>query len=156
MIKINKKVEYALIALKYMATHKDKVDDLTSAREICDRFKTPFDTTAKVLQVMNNNGLLNSTKGIKGGYSLATPLENITFTELSTMIEGGGETKKFCEGSKGLCDLYDICNIVTPIDSLNNKINGFLSQLTLEELLLKDETNENVSPQEAPLNMENA
>jgi Rrf2 family protein len=153
MIKINKKVEYALIALKYMATHKFEGDSLTSAREICDRFKTPFDTTAKVLQVMNNNGLLNSTKGIKGGYSLAKPLSEVTFTELSFMIEGGTEAKKFCESSKGLCDLYNICNIVDPIDTLNNKIYSFLSQLTLEELLLKDK---NPFQQLAPQNMENA
>lgn len=152
MIKINKKVEYALIALKYIATHKGG-ENLTSAREICDRFKTPFDTTAKVLQVMNNHGLLNSTKGIKGGYSLAKPLSKITFTELAIMIEGGQDSKKFCESSKGLCDLYSICNIVTPIDSLNNQINGFLSQLTLEELLLKDEK---PFAKEAAFNMENA
>lgn len=153
MIKINKKVEYALIALKYMATHKPAAHDLTSAREICDRFKTPFDTTAKVLQVMNNNGLLNSTKGIKGGYSLAKPLREITFTELALMIEGIGEVKKFCESSKGLCDLYHICNIVSPIDTLNNKINNFLNQLTLEDLLLKEEHS---FRNETSLNMENA
>lgn len=135
MIKINKKVEYALIALKYMASQEE--GRLTSAREICDRFKTPFDTTAKVLQVMNNKGLLTSSKGIKGGYALAKPLSSITFTELGTMIEGGQEFRRFCESSKGLCDLYDICNIVTPIDSLNNKINSFLNQLSLEELLFQ-------------------
>lgn len=135
MIKINKKVEYALIALKYMASQVD--GKLTSAREICDRFKTPFDTTAKVLQTMNNKGLLTSTKGIKGGYALAKPLNSITFTELGKMIEGRQEFQQFCESSKGLCDLYDICNIVTPIESLNNKINSFLNELTLEELLFQ-------------------
>ena len=134
VIKINKKVEYSMIALKYIASQKS--DELTSAREICDRFKTPFDTTAKVLQIMNNKGLLNSTKGIKGGYSLARPLSQITFTELNGMIEGKTEFTSFCESTKGLCDLYQICNIVTPVDTLNRKINSFLGELTLDELLL--------------------
>lgn len=152
MIKINKKVEYAMIALKYMATEKDN-GSLTSAREICDKFKTPFDTTAKVLQVMNNKGLLSSTKGIKGGYALEKPLKDITFTELCSMVEGRQDFPRFCESSKGLCDLYDICNIVTPIDALNNKIRTFLSELTLEDLLVQIE---NTPHQEVLLNTENA
>lgn len=136
MIKINKKIEYAMIALKYIATQEE--GKLTSAREICDRFHTPFDTTAKVLQVMNNKGLLSSTKGIKGGYTLTRPLSQITFTELGRMIEGKESFGKFCENSKGVCDLYGICNIVTPIEVLNNKVNSFLSELTLEELLMAE------------------
>ena len=58
MLKITKKVEYALIVLKYMGEHP--FGELHSAREICDKFKLPFDTTAKVMQSMNNKGLLNS------------------------------------------------------------------------------------------------
>lgn len=141
MIKINKKVEYSLIALKYLASQKE--GHLTSAREICDQFKTPFDTTAKVLQIMNNNGLLNSTKGIKGGYSLAKPLSQVTFFEMTAMIEGKSSSPSFCESSKGVCDLYDQCNIITPMELLNRKIHTFLSSLTLEELLLN---NDNTSP----------
>lgn len=143
MIKINKKVEYALISLKYMASLSS--DKLVSAREICDRFKTPFDTTAKVLQTMNTNGLLNSTKGIKGGYSLARTLNSITFNELNNMIEGKESYKSFCENSKGLCDLYNICNISTPIEALNKKVNQFLNELTLEDLLMGQEEQFNSS-----------
>ena len=71
MLKINKKVEYALMALKFMAdkTHSaipnnqdNEVVILTSAREICDEFNTPFDTTAKVMQLMNNHDILKSVK----------------------------------------------------------------------------------------------
>ena len=139
MIKINKKIEYALMALKYMSRRKE--GELTSAREICDQFKTPFDTTAKVLQLMNNQGLLNSTKGIKGGYSLAVPLSHVTFSQLSEIIEGKNKTGSFCQSSKGRCDLYESCNIVTPIDLLSKKVNEFLSGLTLEELLLNEQAN---------------
>ncbi len=141
-----------MIALKYMATEKGP-ESLTSAREICDKFKTPFDTTAKVLQVMNNKGLLSSTKGIKGGYSLKEPLSSITFNELCTMVEGRQDFNRFCESSKGLCDLYDICNIVTPIDALNNKIRTFLDELTLEDLLLNQSQSE---PVEMAFKTENA
>jgi len=139
MIKINKKIEYALMALKYMSTQDEA--QLISAREICDKFKTPFDTTAKVLQLMNNHGLLNSTKGIKGGYSLAVPLSEITYSRLAAIIEGKNSSGSFCQSSKGRCDLYENCNIVTPIDLLSKKVHEYLAVLTLEELLLNEHAN---------------
>jgi DNA-binding IscR family transcriptional regulator len=68
---------------------KDKeLSDLTTAREVCDRYNTPFDTTAKVMQQMNTAGILHSHKGVKGGYTLARDLASISYIELSQLIEG--------------------------------------------------------------------
>lgn len=133
MLKINKRVEYALMALKFIATRSD--DDLTSAREICENFKTPFDTTAKVMQKMNNAGILNSVKGIKGGYTLSKPLREITYMELVSLIEGKS-VSRVCETEKGLCENYNLCNIIHPVEQLNRILTDFLKELTLEELLL--------------------
>lgn len=138
MIKINRKVEYALMVLKLM---KEKgVNELTSAREVCDRFETPFDTTAKVMQQMNNAGILLSHKGVKGGYTLARELSQITYMELVELIEG----KSFmmdCHDrgdDRGPCDLYHKCNISQPIKRLNDYLINIFSALTLNELLAED------------------
>jgi Rrf2 family protein len=133
MLKINKKVEYALMALKYIADSSEQ--RLISAREICDEFHTPFDTTAKVMQVMNNHGILKSVKGIKGGYTLLRPLREISYMELVQMIEGKDELGKACFSVKGKCELFEKCNIVTPVEQLNQKLNVYLMTLSLEELL---------------------
>ncbi len=140
MLKINKKVEYALIALKFMSDKQStKVNGeicLTSAREICDEFNTPFDTTAKVMQIMNNHNILNSVKGIKGGYSLKKSLEEITYMELARLIEEKKEIGRVCSSDKGTCELFGKCNISSPVENLNRKLNTFLESLTLHELLL--------------------
>ena len=140
MLKINKKVEYALMALKFMA---DKIDQstLVSAREICDAFQTPFDTTAKVMQVMNNHDILKSVKGIKGGYFLNKNLEEITYMDLIQMIEGREDLGRVCSNHKGTCDFLANCNISTPVENLNLKLNAFLKNLTLAELLQGTEFN---------------
>lgn len=140
MLKINKKVEYALMALKFMADKSDHIP-LVSAREICDEFHTPFDTTAKVMQVMNAHDILKSVKGIKGGYSLNKSLSVITYMELVRMIEGREEIGRVCTNHKGTCELIGKCNISTPVESLNKKLNGFLENLTLAELLQGTEFN---------------
>ena len=140
MLKINKKVEYALMALKFMADKNDQTP-LVSAREVCDLFQTPFDTTAKVMQVMNNHDILKSVKGIKGGYFLNRPLSSITYMELVQMIEGKDEIGRVCISNKGTCDLMSHCNISTPVENLNRKLNLFLENLTLSELLQGTEFN---------------
>ncbi|WP_372654630.1 Rrf2 family transcriptional regulator [Halobacteriovorax sp.] len=135
MLKVNKKVEYALMALKFMV---EKGDELTSAREICDHFRTPFDTTAKVMQVMNSHNILNSVKGIKGGYTVSTDLSKISYLTLARMIEAK-EVKSICQTNKGLCELHCDCNIVNPMSTLSEKLNQFLDSLSIQELLFGEE-----------------
>lgn len=133
MIKINRKVEYALIVLKMM---KDKgLQELTTAREVCDRFKTPFDTTAKVMQQMNTAGILHSHKGVKGGYTLTQDLSSITYLELVELIEG----KSFMmDCHEGPCDMIQQCNITQPIKRLNDYLITIFNSLSLNELLAED------------------
>lgn len=140
MLKVNKKVEYALMALKYMAERQNSgVAKLTTAREICDHFKTPFDTVAKVLQSLNSHEIVASVKGIKGGYELRSNLENLTYKQIEDIIEGK-TTEHFCQSKHGLCDLYASCNIIGPVEKLNAHIDHFLKNLTLKELLLENGT----------------
>ena len=115
MIKINRKIEYALMVLKLM---KDKApNELTTAREVCDRFESPFDTTAKVMQLMNTAGILHSLKGVKGGYVLSRDLSQVSYMELVELIEG----KSFMmDCHEGPCDLIHKCNITQPIKRLND------------------------------------
>lgn len=133
MIKINRKVEYALMVLKLMK-EKNK-EDLTTAREVCDKFNTPFDTTAKVMQLMNTAKILHSHKGVKGGYTLSRDLSQVTYMELAELIEG----KAFMmDCHEGPCDLYHSCNISKPIKRLNDYILMMFSSLTVSELLAPD------------------
>ena len=37
---------------------------------------------------------------------------------------------------KGLCENYNLCNIIHPVEQLNRILTDFLKELTLEELLL--------------------
>tara|TARA_B100000927_G_C16223117_1_gene372307 strand:- start:90 stop:548 length:459 start_codon:yes stop_codon:yes gene_type:complete len=133
MLKITKKIEYALISLKFIWDEKSR-DELTTAREVCSKFNLPFDTTSKVMQAMNNAGILKSEKGIKGGYSLEKKLNQISYLELAHTVDPKSNDEEFCQSNKGLCDLYSNCNIIKPIDKLNATLNGYLKNLTIDQL----------------------
>lgn len=126
------------MSLKYMTSKSG--DELTSARELCDRFQTPFDTMAKVLQMMNQHGLLTSVKGINGGYVLAKPLSTVSFHDLSFIIDGT-KNENFCHSSKGLCELHAQCNISDPLENLNQKIQNYLKTVSLQDLLVGNHVN---------------
>ena len=133
MIKLNRKVEYALMVLKLM---KDKESqELTTAREVCDRYETPFDTTAKVMQLMNTAGILHSQKGVKGGYTISKDLSEVSYLELVELIEG----KSFMmDCHEGPCELINKCNISQPIKRLNDYLITIFNSLSLNELLAED------------------
>ncbi len=138
MIKINRKVEYALMVLKLM---KEKApSELTTAREVCDKFETPFDTTAKVMQLMNTAAILHSHKGVKGGYTLARDLNHISYMELAELIEGKSFMMDCHErgDGHGRCDLIHKCNISQPIKRLNDYLINIFNALSLNELLAED------------------
>lgn len=115
---------------------KDKgSEELTTAREVCDRFETPFDTTAKVMQLMNNAGILHSHKGVKGGYTLSGDLSQVSYMALVELVEG----KSFMmDCHDGPCVLLGRCNITQPIKRLNDYLINIFNGLSLNELLAED------------------
>lgn len=133
MFKINRKIEYALIALRHINA-KDN-GTLTSAKEICEVYGTPFDPTSRVLQIMAQNRVLEAIQGAKGGYKLASSLETITMRELSAMIAGPIEIANCFHGDYSACEISCTCQIIAPMLNLNENINRLFAKITIADLL---------------------
>lgn len=136
MLKVNRKIEYSLIALKHM-NGKAK-DQLSTVREICERYGTPFDPLAHVLRVLNTRGVLRSEQGAHGGYRIAANLDEVSFADLIEMIEGQlGFTDCIKLGECG-CAMTERCNILSPMHSINERLLAFLRTIRLAELVQPD------------------
>lgn len=136
MNRLNRKVEYALMALKHMA--KKRPGQLTSAKEISEAMRIPFDATARVLQQMAHGGLLHVEQGAHGGYSIQRDLAKVSFHDLVESIEGPLEIAR-CLHSEENCDLLSSCNIQSPVNILNRKLAEFYQGLNLCDILrIKD------------------
>lgn len=133
MFKINRKLEYALIALKHM--NGKHPGELTTAKEICDVYKAPFDATSRVLQIMAQNGLLKSEHGAHGGYQILRDLAKISFLELTEWILGPIQLVDCLTDEDGNCDMVDTCNIISPINRLSGKIKSFYQSLAVRDLV---------------------
>lgn len=132
MAKLNRKIEYALIALNYMKGKPTGV--LTAAKEICDTQGIPFDATARVLQVLAQRGILLSEQGAHGGYHLVRDLEKVSIFELIEVVSGPVGLAK-CLQVKSSCDLKSICGIRTPLNYLNARLAEFYNSISVGELL---------------------
>ena len=129
MIKINRKMEYALMALSGLqGTHQQNIK---TARELCSQYHIPFDTLSKVLQILKSHQIVKSTKGAKGGYYLTTDLASITYLHLSQILE---ENINIVECHKEKCSLSSQCNIKKPMQNLNTLLDSFFSKLNLHQL----------------------
>ena len=141
MNRLNRKVEYALMALKYMASKP--MSALTSAKEVSEHLSLPFDATARVLQAMAHAGFLRVVQGAHGGYGIAKDLSEITFHQLVENIEGPLEVARCLHGES--CELLSKCNIQSPMHVLNHKLTEFYQGLRLAEILRVQETSERAS-----------
>ncbi len=133
MFKINRKVEYALISLKHMS-HKEP-GQLTSAKEICDVYKTPFDPTARVLQLMTQQGIIKAEHGVHGGYQITKDLMKVTFVDLVNIITGPIKIANCFHQKHSFCDITAGCNLISPMLNLNDKMQHLFETITIKELL---------------------
>lgn len=134
MNKLNRKLEYALMALKHMS---QKIPgELTSAKEVSENFSTPFDATARVMQAMAQKGLLRAEHGAFGGYQITKDLGKVTMLNLLEIVEGPTAMVK-CFAKESPCEIQGTCNIHSPVQILQHKLNEFYGNITLKELLLE-------------------
>src|SRR5690242_21416085 len=89
MLKLTKKADYGLIALRHLAVGGRT--GTASAKEIADAYGIPLPLLAKILQKLTKTGLLVSVSGSSGGYKLARRPEKISALEVIHAIDRSEE-----------------------------------------------------------------
>ena len=133
MFKINRKLEYALIALRHMSAKAP--GQLTSAKEICDIYHTPFDPMSRVLQIMAQHDIVHAEQGAHGGYQILKDLSKVTLQDLTQIIEGPIQIVNCFHGNYSHCDITASCNVISPMLNLNERITVFFKAINVQELI---------------------
>lgn len=133
MFKLNRKLEYALIALRHMSTKAP--GQLTSAKEICAIYNTPFDPTSRVLQIMVQHEIVRAEQGAHGGYQILRDLSKLSLYEMTQIIEGPIQIVNCFHGNYSHCDITASCNVISPMLNLNEKIAALFKTINVQELI---------------------
>src|SRR4029078_12658339 len=132
MLRLSKKADYALIAMKHLA-HKDTGATSTCAREIAEQYDIPIELMAKVLQRLVRTGLLVSTQGTRGGYTLSRASMAITVADVIPAVDGP-VTVTSCSTEKNDCEQYGKCSIRDPLWQIRERIVEALGTVTIAEM----------------------
>ena len=118
MLKLTRKVEYSLIALRHM--QGKSADSISSTKEIATHYNIPLEILAKTLQHMAKEKIIEAINGPRGGYRIKAKLNNINLVEFFEKVEGPlGLSDCFYDAS---CMQIKHCNIRTPIQRINDNM----------------------------------
>jgi Rrf2 family protein len=133
MLRLSKKADYALIAMKHLA-QKHRATS-TSAREIAEQYDIPIELMAKVLQRLVRRHLLVSTQGTRGGYTLGRSSNSITVADVIEAIDGPF-TVTACSSEKHDCEQYSKCSVRDPLWQIRERIAAALGTVTLADMAI--------------------
>src|SRR5215468_10748841 len=131
MLRLSKKSDYALIAMKHLALRGDRAS--SSAREIAALYDIPIELMAKVLQRLVRRGLLASHQGTRGGYELARRASQISVADVIQAIDGP-VTVTACSSEENQCEQFAKCNVRDPLWKVRERILSALGECTIAEL----------------------
>lgn len=145
MLRLTKKADYGLMALKYLAEQAQQgqgtleMNAAQSAKDIAEAYHIPPQLLAKILQTLTRAGILISTAGTNGGYALARPASEINAFEVIRAIDGPLFITS-CITIHGTCDLHGHCTIKEPLRKVNDSIKDLLSGIRIADLVEADAT----------------
>ena len=102
----------------------------------------PKANVGKLLRILRLGNFVESARGQAGGYKLARPPEKIKINNVMNILGGRLFEDDFCNnhsGSLNICTNSIDCSIRSLWKTIQRMINDVLSQITLQDLLGKEE-----------------
>jgi Rrf2 family protein len=93
MISVTSKSRYAVVAMAELARSGERPVPIA---QIAERRAMPVQFLEQLFTTLRRDGLLHSHRGVKGGYTLGRPAEEITVLEVVQSLDGrvGEEAKE--------------------------------------------------------------
>jgi Rrf2 family cysteine metabolism transcriptional repressor len=131
MALLSRKTDYALLILLHLHQKRGEA----SAREIADSYHLSRAFVANILKELCQNGFVASHRGVKGGYALARPVDDVKLVEV---IETLDDPFRFAECNSEVpgddCTIFHTCPLKGPVAEVHQRIRDVLSTLTLADV----------------------
>lgn len=134
MLKISRLTDYGLLAAVYLSQRPAAV---VAAREISDSYGLPLPAVSKVLKMLHDGGVVESHRGVGGGYSFHGDAEATTLGQLLAILEGPWDLID-CETTNpeghAVCAIRAGCPSRSFMTGINRAIKGAFDEVTLGDL----------------------
>jgi Rrf2 family protein len=145
-MKITAKDEYGIRILLRIAQSGNQEGMSIPQLSQAEGISIPY--MAKMTRLLRLKGLIQSTRGHKGGYVLSKPANQITVSEALKALDGAlFEENKFCGNHRGLMNLcvnsVD-CSVRSLWRIIQKNIDQFLDKITLQDLIHSEKNAEEI------------
>ncbi|MBV9296815.1 MAG: Rrf2 family transcriptional regulator [Acidobacteriaceae bacterium] len=144
MLRLTKKADYSLIALKHFAARTRDTGGAVSAKEVADNCGIPLPLLSKLLQKLGRAGFLVSVYGTNGGYKLARDPRRISALEVIRAIDGPIVLAN-CFTESTYCDHSSRCTVRRPLKRIHEAILRLLDSVSIQDMLQDSEPEPQVS-----------
>lgn len=134
-MRLTTKGRYAVTAMLDIALHRHRGP--VSVVDIAERQDISAAYLEQLLAKLKKDGLLVSVRGPGGGYQLNQDLSHISMSHIITAVGDGVDATR-CHGS-GDCQDGHVCLTHELWSDLSEEIDGFLTGITLADLVGKKE-----------------
>ncbi len=134
MLRLTKKADYSLIALKHFALRQRHTGEAVSAKEVADDCGIPLPLLSKLLQKLGKAGFLISEHGTNGGYRLAREPRRISALEVIRAIDGPIVLAD-CFTETSYCGHSGRCTVRRPLKRIHEAILRLLESVSIDDML---------------------
>ena len=130
---LRRNTDYALRMMVALAKQFEN-EKLSSARQLTSDCHFSYELGRKLLQKLHNAGLVNSVRGLKGGFALSKKPSEITLLAIINVLQKGVCLNK-CLSDDHECEFELECEINKKLAYLQLQMEKYLEGITLEEIL---------------------
>jgi Rrf2 family transcriptional regulator, iron-sulfur cluster assembly transcription factor len=134
---ITQECDYALRVVLFLS--EKPVNERVEAKIISESLNIPFRFLLKLLRKLSMAGILNSYRGVGGGYSLAKNPEDITMKEVIEVIDGPIFVNR-CLYDVAYCNMNhsNTCNIHHVLNGIQSRLESDLIKVNFKNMLSKN------------------
>lgn len=139
MMRLSRLADFAVVLMTHVAQHPERVH---TASDAAVATQLPAPTVAKVMARLCREGLLNSSRGVKGGYRLARPATCISLGIIVNAIDGPVALTQCIRSRPGGCEIEALCPSRVGLHRINVAVHKALDDVSLADI---------AAPVQAPL-----
>jgi len=137
MLRMTKQADYGIVLLSHMAREQDpeSLSKRFAAPGLAEETGLPLPTVSKILKLLSRVGVLESHRGVKGGYSLADSPEKISVVRMIEALDGPIAFTECVEDAPGSCSQEATCHIRGNWQLINDAVRDALKAISLADLV---------------------
>ena len=143
MLRLSREADYGLLAMVYIATVPE--GELACRGDIAAHYSIPREFLGKVLQKLSRHGLIESFRGMQGGYRLALGADEISLGDVIEAVDGP-MALVYCQRDPCDCPQETLCSMQETLRGVQQEIGRVLGKVTIRQLSRRSDCDPRRSP----------